>query len=177
MGFTGSVSIPGALAAAVLAASAAFSGTVANPVSGDLAATSAPQQAAFSGAESFTGTLASTTTVAESALQLPGYAELMDQAIARADQIHARVGYEHGPQVPDPRLGKGLRWTERFEAWWDRIIEARRAEGRAFLTINPEFGPPSYQPVDPRTGEPLADIWDVCLWITRRFRERWAERL
>jgi sugar phosphate isomerase/epimerase len=117
------------------------------------------------------------TTVAENALQLPGYSELMDAAIARADHIHARVGYEHGPQVPDPRLGKGLKWTERFEAWWDRIIEARRAEGRAFLTINPEFGPPTYQPIDPRTGEPLADIWEVCLWMTRRFRERWAGRL
>jgi sugar phosphate isomerase/epimerase len=113
------------------------------------------------------------TTVAESALTQPGYSELMDLAISRADHIHARVGYEHGPQVPDPRVGKGLRWTERFEAWWDRIIEARRAEGRAFLTINPEFGPPSYQPVDPRTGQPLADIWDVCLWVTARFRERW----
>jgi sugar phosphate isomerase/epimerase len=116
------------------------------------------------------------TTVAESALTQPGYSELMDLAIARADHIHARVGYEHGPQVPDPRVGKGLRWTERFEAWWDRIIEARRAEGRAFLTINPEFGPPNYQPVDPRTGAPLADIWEVCLWVTARFRERWAER-
>ena len=54
---------------------------------------------------------------------------------------------------------------------------ARQSEGRPFLTINPEFGPPPYQPIDPRTGEPLADIWDVCLWMTQRFRDRWAERL
>lgn len=117
------------------------------------------------------------TTVAESTLQQPGYSELMDLAIARTDHIHARVGYEHGPQVPDPRLGRGLKWTERYERWWDRIIEARAAEGRPFLTINPEFGPPAYQPVDPRTGEPLSDIWDVCLWMTERFRSRWKDRL
>jgi len=44
------------------------------------------------------------------------------------------------------------------------------------VTINPEFGPPPYQPIDSRTGEPLADIWGVCLWMTERFRQRWAGR-
>ena len=53
------------------------------------------------------------------------------------------------------------------------VIEARKAEGRAWLTINPEFGPFTYQPIDPKTGEPHADIWEVCLWITQRFRDRW----
>ncbi len=117
------------------------------------------------------------TTVAESSLSEPGYRELMDLAISRADHVHARVGYAHGPQVPDPRVGMGLEWTARFERWWDRIIEARQAEGRAVLTINPEFGPPPYQPIDPRSGEPLADIWGVCLWMTQRFRDRWTHRL
>ncbi len=100
----------------------------------------------------------------------------MDAAIARADHVHARVGWPQGAQVADPRSGSGLRWTERFERWWDRIIEARAAEGRPFLTINPEFGPPPYQPTD-LDGKPLADVWDVCLWMTRRFRERFAGRL
>jgi len=117
------------------------------------------------------------TTVAEQSLSATGYRELMDLAISRADHVHARVGYEHGPQVPDPRLGKGLQWTQRFERWWDRIIERAKSEGRPWLTINPEFGPPAYQPVDPHTGEPLADIWEVCLWMAARFRERWAGRL
>jgi len=117
------------------------------------------------------------TVVAESDLARPEYAAFVDAAIDRADHVHARVGYEHGPQVPDPRVGPGLLWTERFEAWWDRIIEARKREGRPFLTVNPEFGPPAYQPFDPHTLQPLADIWDVCLWITQRFRERWEGKL
>ena len=117
------------------------------------------------------------TTVSESDMSHRDYRALIDTAIARTDHIHARVGYAHGPQVADPRVGVGLEWTERFEQWWDRIIEARLAEGRPFLTINPEFGPPPYQPIDPRSGEPLADIWDVCLWMTERFRARWAGRL
>jgi hypothetical protein len=117
------------------------------------------------------------TCVAEGNLKAPVYAEMMDCAIARAHHVHARVGWAHGPQVADPRVGDGLRWTQHFERWWDRIIEARLAEGRPFLTINPEFGPPPYQPVHPQTGEPLADVWEVCLWMAQRFRERWAGRL
>lgn len=97
--------------------------------------------------------------------------------IERTRHIHARVGYAHGPQVPDARVGEWLTWTERFEGWWDRIIEHQRSQGRPWLTINPEFGPPPYQPFDPKTGEPLADVWETFLWIAGRFRERWASRL
>ena len=117
------------------------------------------------------------TVVAESNLRLPPYDAMMDLAIERADHIHARVGNAHSAQVPDPRTVSGLQWTTLFESWWDRIIEARLAECRPFLTINPEFGPPPYQPVDPSTEAPLANIWDVCLWMTKRFRSRWASRV
>lgn len=105
------------------------------------------------------------------------YKQMMDLAIERCDHIHARVGWHEAAQVPDPRVAPYLEWTERFERWWDRIIAARKAEGRAWLTINPEFGPPPYQPADPRTGEPLADIWDICGWMRDRFRNRWEGRL
>ena len=118
------------------------------------------------------------TTVAEGDMnQRPEYPPMMDLAIQRCNHIHARVGYQHGPQVPDPRVPAFIDWTERFEGWWDRVIEARRAEGRPWLTINPEFGPPPYQPIDPATGTPHADPWEICLWITNRFRERWSGRL
>ena len=114
------------------------------------------------------------TNVAENNLKLPPYTDMMDIAIERADHIHARVGSAHSPQVADPRVGIGLKWTGLFERWWDRIIDARLKDGHPFLTINPEFGPPPYQPVDPLDDKPLADIWDVCLWMTQRFRTRWA---
>ena len=91
------------------------------------------------------------TNVAENPLMQPPYSDMMDVAIERADHIHARVGRSQAAQVADPRVGSGLRWTERFERRWDRIIEARKAEGRPFLTINPA------------SEEPLADLWDVCL--------------
>ncbi len=118
------------------------------------------------------------TCVAEGTMeQGEVYTRMMDRAIERTDHIHARVGSAQAPQVPDPRLAPYLEWTERFEGWWDRIIEARKADGREWVTINPEFGPAPYQPSDPQTGKPHADIWEICLWITQRFRDRWNGRL
>ncbi|MDA1074432.1 MAG: hypothetical protein O3A63_06685, partial [Proteobacteria bacterium] len=113
------------------------------------------------------------TNVAENNLKLSPYSEMMDIAIAHTDHIHARVGSSEGPQVADPRTGSGLKWTKIFDRWWDRVIEARRDDGKAFLTINAEFGPPPYQPINPVDEKPLADIWDVCLWMSNRFRDRW----
>jgi hypothetical protein len=101
----------------------------------------------------------------------------MDAAIQASCHIHARVGWSQGPQVADPTTGAGLVWTELFESWWDRIIEKCLLEGRESLTINPEFGPPPYAPADPATGKAFIDVGDVCLWMTRRFRERWKNRL
>lgn len=103
--------------------------------------------------------------------------ELMDAAIQRACHIHARVGWSHGPQVADPKHREGYKWTLLFEEWWDRIIEKCLEENREFLAVNPEFGPPPYAPTNPMTDEPFIDIWDVCLWISQRFRDRWSERL
>jgi hypothetical protein len=115
------------------------------------------------------------TNVAENDMRKPPYSDMMDIAIERADHIHARVGSSEAPQVADPRVGSGLKWTELFESWWDRIVEARLAEGRQWLTVNAEFGPPPYQPAHP-DGAPLSDIWEVCLWTSDRFRDRWQGR-
>ncbi len=103
---------------------------------------------------------------------------MMDLAIARTHHIHARVGDLHRPQCLDPRTGWGMEWTALFETWWDRVIEARRAEGRARMTVCPEYGPHPYAPADRDTNIPYSDPWDLSLWAVGRFRDRWpAERL
>lgn len=107
----------------------------------------------------------------------PELTAFMDRAIKASRHIHARVGWSHGPQVADPMRGSGLEWTRQFETWWDRIIVNCRDEGREFLTINPEFGPPPYAPAHPDTGAPFVDAWEVCLWMAQRFRERWSHTL
>jgi sugar phosphate isomerase/epimerase len=43
--------------------------------------------------------------------------------------IHARVGYENGPQVPDPRAPEWSPYTKGFEDWWDEIWVDQAAQG------------------------------------------------
>lgn len=82
-------------------------------------------------------------------------------AVERASYVHARVGFEEGPQVPDPLAPEWAGTVERFMALWRRIVAARRAAGVEFLVVTPEFGPPGYMPCEPYTQRPLADAWDV----------------
>lgn len=89
-------------------------------------------------------------------------------AIKHVGHIHARVGLEEGPQVPDPRAPQWERCVVQFESWWDRMREANPD-----VTVTPEFGPPNYMwtTVD---GEPVANLWDVCLWMRDRLEARWS---
>jgi hypothetical protein len=100
--------------------------------------------------------------------------DAIDRAIAQSSLIHARVGHEEGPQVPDPRVPQWARQVEQFEEWWDRIKAEHEKRGEAVLRVDPEFGPPNYMWSNPADGLPLADLWDVCLWMRDRLQTRWA---
>ena len=89
--------------------------------------------------------------------------------------VHCRVGYDHGPQVPDPRSPEWIPYMEGHERWWDAIWRSLSDLGVEEVTLTPEHGPPSYQVCVPGTGEPLADIWDVNHWIALRRQERFGE--
>ena len=111
------------------------------------------------------------TVVTES--MLGGYSASLELTISRTRHTHTRVGFEEGPQVPDPRVDQWKGHVEAFEKIWDRIKAAHEARGAKVMTIDPEYGPPNYMWTDPKTGEPLADLWDVCLWTRDRLRKRW----
>lgn len=95
-------------------------------------------------------------------------------ACERAAHVHARVGWEEGPQVADPRAPEVQHYVARHEEFWDRIRAAHQQRGAAVMTINPEFGPPGYMPALPYTRQPIANLWDVCLYMKDRLRARWA---
>jgi hypothetical protein len=113
------------------------------------------------------------TCVTES--MLDGFKEQMKMVISRTRHVHARIGFEEGPQVPDPRSDRWVGYVPKFEAWWDQVADAKKAAGQVF-TFDPEFGPAHYQWSDPATGKPLADIEDVSLWMTKRLRDRYKDR-
>jgi hypothetical protein len=99
----------------------------------------------------------------------------MRAAVARADHIHARVGFPQGPQVNDPRAPE---WTEALDhhlAWWDAIVAEHRRRKSDALTITPEFGPAPYMPAMPYSREPLSNQWEVNLYMKDLLRARYSE--
>lgn len=86
--------------------------------------------------------------------------------------IHARVGYSQGPQVTDPRLPEWLQALSAHLVWWDRIVSLRRQDP-GILTITPEFGPAPYMLASPGTGIPLADQWELNLFMMQLLKTRY----
>jgi sugar phosphate isomerase/epimerase len=112
--------------------------------------------------------------IAETNTTDPDLTRVIEKFAARFEHTHCRVGYDHGPQVPDPRAKCWLEYMEGHERWWDAIWLSLAEAGCQEVTMTPEHGPPNYQVCDPKTGTPLADIWDVNHWIALRRQERFA---
>lgn len=74
--------------------------------------------------------------------------------------IHARVGFEHGPQLANPFASPYKKHLEVFTQWWRQILNFHTA-GNSSFTICPEAGPVPYMPVHPDSNEPLADQWKI----------------
>jgi hypothetical protein len=112
------------------------------------------------------------TCVAEVA---PGECPVFEEAIASLTplvrHVHARVGYENGPQVSDPRAPEWARHVAGFERWWDAVW-ADQAKRGVLSTMTPEHGPATYQPALPFTREPLADIEEANAWLAERQSKR-----
>lgn len=113
--------------------------------------------------------------VAETDTNDPDLTQVIEDFAPQFYHVHCRVGYDHGPQVPDPRVGQWLAYTEGHERWWDAIWEAAEARGDQEVCFTTEFGPPNYQICSTKDGLPLANIWDVNHWIALRRQERFAE--
>jgi sugar phosphate isomerase/epimerase len=98
--------------------------------------------------------------------------QVIEDVAPQVWHTHCRVGYDHGPQVPDPRVPEWLPYMEGHERWWDAIWRAQAARGQAVSTMIAEHGPPNYQPTLPHSREPVAHIWDVNHWIQLRRQDR-----
>ena len=94
-------------------------------------------------------------------------------ALNRTDHIHARVGHQEGPQVNDPRAPEWNAAVQAHYAWWDRVVEQKKKEGKR-LTILTEFGPSNYLPTLPYTRQPVADQWEINNYMLNTLRKRYA---
>jgi len=96
--------------------------------------------------------------------------DIVKKIAPRVHHIHARVGYEEGPQVPDPRAPEWKAHVEAHEQWWKIIWETQFSSGMKTTTVTPEYGPPDYLHTLPYTMTPVAKLWDICNWAKDRLR-------
>jgi hypothetical protein len=100
--------------------------------------------------------------------------ETIGLAIERSDLIHARVGFEEGPQVPDPRAPEWETHLKNHMELWQKIAKAHRNSNSEKLVITPEFGPPAYMHTLPFTNMPVADVWEINVYMMHLLREKLA---
>jgi sugar phosphate isomerase/epimerase len=108
--------------------------------------------------------------VSESLLQ--DQQEALETALDRTRHIHARVGYAEGPQVTDPRLPE---WEEAVNVHlsaWDKVVNNLIKNGLD-CTITPEFGPHPYMLHLPFTQMPVANQWEINVYMKDLLKQRY----
>lgn len=106
--------------------------------------------------------------VAESLLQ--DQLSAVEKAVARVGHIHARVGFEQGPQVFDPADAASADALNFHLQCWDKVVNLYREQKREQLTITTEFGPAPYMP-----GKQHPDKqWDYNLYMLKLLKERYT---
>ncbi len=101
--------------------------------------------------------------------------EAVDLALSRTDHIHSRVGFAEGPQVNDPRAPE---WSDALQAhlgWWDRVVQRHRKQG-TLLRITTEFGPFPYMPSLPHTQMPIANQWEINVYMLDLLKNRYLDK-
>ena len=94
---------------------------------------------------------------------------------SRAFHVHARVGYDQGPQVPHPAAPEYRPALEAHERWWTQIWVAQSQRGTECSTLTPEFGPDGYLHCTPFTQEPVANLTEINHWMASRQRTRFEQ--
>jgi len=103
--------------------------------------------------------------------------EVLALCAERAFHIHARVGYDQGPQVPHPAAPGHRAALEAHERWWTQIWRSQVARGMPVSTMTPEFGPDGYLHCLPFTSIPVADLSQINHWMAERERQLFAETM
>lgn len=101
--------------------------------------------------------------------------ELLALFVSRAQHIHARVGYDQGPQVPHPAAPEYQAALAAHERWWSEIWQAKAGADCEFVTMTPEFGPDGYLHSLPFTRTPVASLDKINGWMALWLRERFAK--
>ena len=102
--------------------------------------------------------------------------DCIERVAEQALHVHARVGYDQGPQVPHPGAPEYAGALASHQRCWEAVWQAQRRRGLPQTTLTPEFGPDGYLHTLPFTDAPVADLWDLNRWIgdcQQRHFHRW----
>ena len=100
--------------------------------------------------------------------------EAVQAALERTGHIHTRIGHEEGPQVNDPRAPEWQNAVKAHLGWWDKVVELKMKAGQP-LTMLTEFGPPNYLPTLPYSNLPVANQWEINVYMMKLMRERYKK--
>ncbi|MGD8641903.1 MAG: sugar phosphate isomerase/epimerase [Gammaproteobacteria bacterium] len=96
--------------------------------------------------------------------------DIIRQIADNAHHVHGRVGYDQGPQVPNPAAPEYRSALQAHQNWWEIIWRSQQKRGYEVTTMTPEFGPDGYLHEAPFTREPVADLWELNTWMAREER-------
>ena len=102
--------------------------------------------------------------------------EILALCATRVAHVHARVGYDQGPQVPHPAAPECRTFLEAHERWWDALWLAQERSAIPVTTMTPEFGPDGYLHHLPFSDVPVANLDEINHWIATRERDRFSLR-
>jgi len=100
--------------------------------------------------------------------------ETMNAIAANVHHIHGRIGYDQGPQVPDPAAPEYAEALASHERIWQLFWTEQINQNRKFTTLTPEFGPDGYCHLQPYTQQPVVDIWKINQWVNNRQQEHFT---
>jgi hypothetical protein len=109
--------------------------------------------------------------VAESLLE--DQEDAVNTAIQNTYHLHARVGYQEGPQVIDPRAPENEIILSKHLEWWDSLVVLKKEQQTKIFTITPEYGAPPYQQVMPFSKELISSQWDINCWMKDLLKNRY----
>ncbi len=106
---------------------------------------------------------------------LENFENEIEEAIKRTEHIHARVGFTEGPQIPDPRSPFWKEQVDFFLKLWERIISYQKSIGTETFTVTPEFGPQPYMWSTLKDNSPVADQWEINLFMKKIMEDKFSK--
>lgn len=91
--------------------------------------------------------------------------EGLSAIIPTTHHIHGRVGYDQGPQVPDPEAPEYAHFVKAHQRWWELIWASQYERGYTTTTMCTEYGPDGYLHHIPHSQQPVADLWEIMQWV------------